>query len=108
MGLDCTLQNSTASDRRWQNRREAWDVAQDSLQNLLSQDTPAMRHQIVLTMQGTGYWSVWMTVFKDHSNMLRGLIQALPGTDATCFDPEQDYRPVPRLNRPGNGGGSTI
>ena len=36
----------------------------------------------------TGFFSVWMTVFHEHPEMLKRFIQAFPGTDPNCFDDE--------------------
>lgn len=94
-GLDKhPLNDPKASDRRWKNRRETWDIAQRSKSNLHTCNTPEMRDQIVMTATGHAYWSVWMTVFKDDPDMLRRLIQAFPGTCADCFD--AGYTPVAR------------
>lgn len=96
VGLDKTPNTADASDRRWLNRREAWDMAQESLRDLSCCNTPEMRRQIVRTVKSNGYWSVWMTVFKNQPEMLLEFIHALPGTAAACFDPEQRYQSVPR------------
>lgn len=94
-GLDKhPLNDPKASDRRWKNRRETWDIAQRSKNNLHTCNTPEMRDQIVMTATGHAYWSVWMTVFKDDPDMLLRLIQAFPGTCAGCFD--AGYTPVAR------------
>jgi uncharacterized protein (TIGR02646 family) len=87
VGLHKTPDSAEASDRRWLNRREAWDMAQDSLQDLLDNDTPQMRRQIVRTVKSNGYWSVWMTVFKDRPDILAELMMALPGTNRAYFAP---------------------
>ena len=55
-----------------------------------------MRKQITFTAIGHGYWSVWMTVFKDDPDMLRRFIEAFPGTCQDCFDSK--CNPIPRLN----------
>lgn len=86
VGLDRKSDTKEASDRRWQNRREAWDIAQESLKDLMSEDSPALRRQIIRTVKTGAYWSVWMTVFKDHPAMLQGMIKAIPGTASACFD----------------------
>ncbi len=94
-GLDKNpLNNPAASDRRWNNRREAWDLAELSKKDLKQCDTPLMRRQVLRTAQA--YWSVWMTVFKDDPNMLQGLIEQFPGTCMDCFDPKSDFKPIPR------------
>lgn len=82
------LNNPTASDRRWRNRREAWDIAQRSKQNLAQCNTSLMKDQIIDTAEAKGYWSVWMTVFEDNPDMKRRLIGAFPGTCSECFDSE--------------------
>lgn len=86
---------STASDRRWSNRREAWNVAQRSKTRLQSFDTPEMREQIVDNALARGFWSVWMTVFADDADMRRRFIQAFPGTCGACFDDDTNALPRP-------------
>lgn len=90
------LNDPKASDRRWRNRRETWDIAQRSKKHLLECDTPAMREQIILTATGHAYWSVWMTVFKDDADMLRRILYAFPGTCHACFDAVNSYTAVAR------------
>jgi hypothetical protein len=96
VGLDKTPDTAEASDRRWENRREAWDIARDSLLDLYKNDSPEFRRQIIRTVKIGAYWSVWMTVFKDHPEMLREIIGAIPGTDGACFDAMNGYAPVSR------------
>ena len=96
-GLDKEpLNNPKASDRRWENRRETWDIAQRSKKNLQKCNIQEMRDQIVMTATGHAYWSVWMTVFKDDADMLHRLLNAFPGTSTACFDASAGYLPVTR------------
>jgi 5-methylcytosine-specific restriction endonuclease McrA len=96
-GLDKQRSNDpTDTDRRSQNRREKWDIAQRSKERLLLNDTEAFREQIVETALGHGYWSIWMTVFKDDADMLQRFIQAFPGTCAECFDSSSGFVPIHR------------
>jgi uncharacterized protein (TIGR02646 family) len=88
--------NKEFSDRRWSNRKETWNMAVDSLQDLNDCNTVQMRQQIVRTAQGQGFWSVWMTVFKDDPDMLERLINAFAGTAKSCFDPVT-FQPIPRV-----------
>ncbi|ANB74382.1 HNH endonuclease [Paraburkholderia phytofirmans] len=88
-------QETEASDRRWNNRREAWDIAELSKLNLAQFDYPQMRAQIVLQIQG--YWSIWMTVFHDDPDMLERILDRIPGTAKHCFDAANGYRAVPRV-----------
>jgi hypothetical protein len=96
-GLDKLFVNDPkVSDRRLLNRRETWDIAIMSLNHLHLRDNPEMRKQITFTAIGHGYWSVWMTVFKDDPDMLRRFIEAFPGTCQDCFDYKGN--PIPRPN----------
>ncbi|MCK5503816.1 MAG: HNH endonuclease [Thermodesulfovibrionia bacterium] len=86
-GLDNTpLNDPKASDRRWINRRETWDIAIRNREHLSQNENDSFREIIVTSMTGRGYWSIWMTVFKDNSDMLQRFIKALPGTADDCFD----------------------
>jgi uncharacterized protein (TIGR02646 family) len=99
-GLDrvpAMKEEPSASDRRWINRREAWEIAMISLQHLQEADSPQMRRQIVLTAE-RGYWSVWMTVFRDEIDIRRRLIQRFPGTAHDCFDFSGDCAEIDRPN----------
>lgn len=96
-GLDKhPLNNPQAADRRWRNRRETWDIAIRSKANLDKLPEPQMMEQIIMTAQGHGYWSIWMTVFAKNPAMLRRLIQAFPGTCVQCFDEANNYAPIQR------------
>jgi hypothetical protein len=88
-------QENEASDRRWNNRREAWDIAIESKQNLAQLDHPLMRAQIVLQIQG--FWSIWMTVFKDDPDMLERILDCIPGTAKHCFDNANGYQAIARV-----------
>jgi uncharacterized protein (TIGR02646 family) len=86
-------------DRRWINRREAWEKAERSLANLCKCNTEesleAMRDTIVDQAVAQGFWSVWMTIFKDDSEMLQRFISAFPGTCGDCFDAKGKAIPRP-------------
>jgi len=95
-GLDKEPDNDpAASDRRWINRRETWDIAVESKRDLSTNDTPEMRRQIIRSAK-RGYWSIWMTVFEDDFDMRQRLIHAFPGTCNNCFDADNGYAPVTR------------
>ena len=96
-GLDKTpADTNEASDRRWLNRKEVWDIAQRALSRLHSNNIEEMRAQIVDTMKGHGYWSIWMTVFSGDADMRRRFIQAIAGTDSNCFNSTNGYEAVQR------------
>ncbi len=96
MGLDRRPGlTGAASDRRWFNRKVAWDMAERALGHIQANDTPQLRETIVDLALAKGFWSVWMTVFRNDANMLERFITAFPGTDAACFD-VLTLQPVPR------------
>lgn len=98
-GLDKSPKNDPkASDRRWENRREVWDIAQRSKGRLKRCDSDDMRDGIVDIATGHAYWSVWMTVFQDDPDMLGRFIGAFTGTCQECFDADNNYAPVERSN----------
>ncbi|PZV15058.1 MAG: HNH endonuclease [Pseudanabaena sp.] len=99
VGLDRTPNpDPQVKDRRWNNRRQAWDKAERSLENLSKCNTDesreAMRDQIISHAVDKGFWSVWMTVFKDDPDMLQRFIDAFAGTCLDCFDISGN--PIPR------------
>jgi len=76
-------------DRRWHNRRETWEKAKgclDKIGKCAPNSLEEMRELILDMAQSKGFWSVWMTVFKNDPDMLQRLIDAFPGTCQDCFD----------------------
>nr|WP_282558329.1 HNH endonuclease [Providencia rettgeri] len=94
VGLDKRPDTTDASDRRWLNRKEVWDIAVLSRERLANNDIIALREQIIETAKGYGYWSVWMTVFANDADMLARFFVCFPGTSPECFD--NHYAPVTR------------
>jgi uncharacterized protein (TIGR02646 family) len=86
-------------DRRWINRKEAWDKAERALQRLSKcndqESLEAMRDSVIEQAVPQGFFSVWMTVFKDDPDMLNRFINAFPGTCTDCFDVEGKAIPRP-------------
>lgn len=99
VGMDKTpLNDPQQKDRRWNNRREAWDLAVKWKSKLSNNNIPDIREAIKDIALSNGYFSIWMTVFHDDPDMLSRLIEAYPGTCSNCFDPSNGYIAV---NRPG-------
>ncbi|MFH1134926.1 MAG: HNH endonuclease [Pseudomonadota bacterium] len=96
VGLNKICGQVKASDRRWLNRREAWDLAVRAKERLVGNDCLELREQIAETAQAKGFWSVWMTVFKADGDMLQRLIEAYPGTCRDCFTIGKHYEPTAR------------
>lgn len=95
VGLDKRAGNvETASDRRWNNRREAWDMARETKRDWLNDPSLGHANTIVRLVKENGYWSVWMTVFSDVPCLLRRFIDEVPGVSTGCFD--EACQPVAR------------
>lgn len=102
VGLDKNPGNSAdMSDRRWYNRKEEFAKAQRSKQRLAAADTPNM-HKLIseqIVDQADKYFSIWMTVFADDSDMKKRLITKFVGTAEDAFDAKNDYNPIPRTSQ---------
>ncbi|WP_281883486.1 HNH endonuclease [Paenibacillus sp. YYML68] len=89
------LINPEATDRRWRERRTAYDKAERAKTRLRDSDTIQMREQIVETATSTGFFSIWMNVFKDDVNMMTRFISAFVGTSISCYDTNCTLIPRP-------------
>jgi uncharacterized protein (TIGR02646 family) len=94
-GLNKTPPEKHGSDRRWQNRADAWSLAEYWRDRLAQRDGPNLRKAIEHLSAATGFFSVWITVFREDRDMLKRFIRAFKGTARDCFDPET-CEPVPR------------
>jgi hypothetical protein len=82
------------SDMRWTHRLKAWNAAARAFNLLKGNDSKELREQVVETAYWGGHWSIWMTVFKDDSDMLKRFMKKFPGTCRECFD--EMGTPMPR------------
>lgn len=79
-------------DKRWLRRNEAWQTAKDSLESWKNiKSAPAeyrnvYKWQMLQTAIYGGFFSVWMSVFADESEILLELIENFPGTQKRFFD----------------------
>ena len=75
--------NLSSKDKRWQERMETWRIAERYLNkfNLGQCDVET----IIVLASAKGFWSIWMTVFEPHQNVISGLIQGYPGTRLEAF-----------------------
>lgn len=87
--------NLSDRDRRWIKRFDAWSEAQEVSNLLKIIDTDETRQLAVKVAQGRGFWSVWLTVFRDDIDMCRRLISAFSGTASDCFDDDTNFVPRP-------------
>lgn len=74
-------------DRRWEQREEAWATAEKCRADfvVLGESEPALR-LVVQAAKYCGFFSVWMTVFREFAEVKRALVEEFPGTALTCFD----------------------
>lgn len=67
-------------------------IAKESLQNWKqvkenrNEYTDIVKNQILLTAVGSGFFSVWMTVFSEEPEMLLAFIEKFPNTRTEYFD----------------------
>jgi len=82
----------TDSDRRWLRRQQAWQLAEHDKGLLGLNDTVEVRELIVENAVGRGMFSIWWSVFAGDQDMRRRLREAFIGTDASCFDSNEDLQ----------------
>ena len=88
--------NPEVTDRRWIERRKAWEKANHAIQCLRENDTPAMRNIIIDLALATGFFSIWMTVFQGDVEMKRALVTTFKGTAINCYD--ESFNVIPRMH----------
>lgn len=89
-------QEPTPRDRRWLDREQIYAVASDFREHLRKNDSAELRSLILDAAVHQGFFSVWLTLFKDDPLFCRQLISRMPGTATDCFD--ENGLPI---NRPG-------
>lgn len=84
--------------KRWKYRIEALNIAEEAKKVWLGCKNSDFRSSQIINIinlaKGYGFFSVWMMVFDDESEIRRSLIEAFPGTSKKCFDSES--KPVRR------------
>lgn len=85
-------------DKRWQKRldtlgqaehsRNAWQTIKNTKYKQDYLDS------IIMLARNTGFFSVWMMVFKDDKEVKNALIDSFPGTSRDCFN--EDGNPIMR------------
>jgi uncharacterized protein (TIGR02646 family) len=66
-------------------RMEVWLIAERSHTHWQQNPSDELREQIVQTARGHGFFSIWMTVFRNAPDMRDMFIGRFPGTATTCF-----------------------
>lgn len=80
-------------DKRWQERKMAWDLAERYFTRYKNNDVSA-EDVVELALQ-RGSFSIWFTVFEEEVEFLRLLLRNFRGTAVPCFQ-EPNYKPIPR------------
>lgn len=75
-----------AALERWQQRSDAWKLAEIQKREIADADSEALRRSTARIALEAGFFSVWMTVFADDSDMRSRFIDIFPGTTRGCFD----------------------
>jgi hypothetical protein len=94
-----TAQLLGATDTRYEDRRRAYQLATNARKDLIEQDTPVVRRLTLDLAKAVGFWSVWMTVFRNDEQMQAALCDAknFPGTARDRVDPLPPHaRPLPK------------
>lgn len=73
----------SVKDKRWQERLETWNKAERYLQKF--SEGHADLEAVCDLAKSCGFWSVWMTVFKDHLDVKQALIEKFSGTNSSYF-----------------------
>lgn len=93
---------------RVKQRMEAWLMAVDARTKLAVQPgNVAMVELVIRLAQHTGFFSIWMEVFRAEPEMRHRLIDAFPGTrESGCFDPQtsESIQPAPNPDHLLHGG----
>lgn len=94
VGFDKSPSQSTPADKRCRERNDIWDM---STRYEKKYETGEITIDIIMNMViSRGGWSIWFTVFKGHDDVLKALIDEIPGTCKSCFDAENHYEPIER------------
>lgn len=70
-------------------RMETWAVAMEARSDVdANPDNVAVKDGVIRAAKAYGFFSIWMTIFSDDSDMRNRLIDAFEGTrESGCFDP---------------------
>ena len=79
--------NYSHKDKRWEERKKAWELANRYLAKLTngSCDIEIIKDLAI----ATGFWSIWMAVFDNHTNVKVQLVSTFNGTRSEYFNEEQ-------------------
>lgn len=84
------------TDTRWSHRRVAWEWAKKYLPKYEAKKLTA--EEVVDFAIQRGFFSVWFTVYANHDEVKRLLIERFKGTASDCFNCASNYEPIVRKN----------
>ena len=70
-------------------RRRVWDRAMLYLRRYEAGDYKL--NAMIADIKLNDCWSIWFTVFKEHREVRKALVEQFPGTSYECFD--EDFYP---------------
>lgn len=86
------------TDFRCDVRRQMWNKAQMYLEKYEAGEYEL--HAMINDIKERSCWSIWFTVFKNHPEVRKELIDVFPGTAKDCFDPNNGYEPIACASHP--------
>lgn len=86
VGLNKNPLPHESSDRRLHKRREKYGQAKRYRELLKRTDTLEVRELITDLAKESGFWSIWVELFKDDPDMIRRFNDAFSGTCPNCFE----------------------
>lgn len=90
VGLQKYPNTMDASDRRWKNRKDTFQKAKLALQLYQSANAKGAGKEaarfVAEWAPDSGFFSIWLNIFKDYIEVKRALIKVFPGTATDAFD----------------------
>jgi uncharacterized protein (TIGR02646 family) len=100
VGLQKYTDEQEARDRRWKNRKEAYEQATEHLNDLEEATINGARIPLINVLAtaayNKGFFSIWFTVFQAHDDVKQALIEKFTGTATECFDVANHYASIKR------------
>jgi len=75
--------NYSSKDKRWQERKTVWTLSQKYLSKYKNNRCDI--ETIIDLALAKGFWSIWMTIFKDYKEVQEALIEGFAGTNRYYF-----------------------
>lgn len=87
---------SLVAKDRYEQRLQAWSMAQDCRNDYLAGPSEELRRMICRLARVQGFFSIWMAVFAEDVAIRKLLIDTFEGTAADCFDETTSLPVSPR------------